>query len=327
MEPAFSIIIPVYNSLNTLIALLDSIFKQADNHDFEVIVVDDCSTDDLSSLLKRYAVNLIRNETNIGSAASRNKGARISRAGTLIFFDSDVILEKDTLSKLVSRYREIPAGCALIGIYGKEPAEAGFIPEFKALLDYSHWQGFGFSEVTSFEPRCAIIDKVLFERIGFFDENIKGADVEDYEFGYRLLQNGGKIYIDESIQVRHHFPVTLSKLANNFFFRTSSWVGLFMKRHKFDNVATTKGLGVSCLLAFFSVISLFASFFLGNAVYSAAFSFIFFVILTWKFFGLVFKEKGVYFLLRAVFTQFLLCNVIVAGAMRGFINSFIRRKK
>lgn len=88
-----SIIIPVYNSQRYLRTCLDSLRRQT-FQDFEVILIDDCSTDDSGTICKEYCsldhrFLYITNQSNIGTAASRNVGLNVARGTYITFFDND----------------------------------------------------------------------------------------------------------------------------------------------------------------------------------------------------------------------------------------------
>lgn len=87
--PAVSVIVPAYNSAATLARALDSILAQTFT-DYEIVVVDDGSTDDLATAAMPYAgrMKLIRQE-NKGAAAARNTGAKAARGSLLAFLDAD----------------------------------------------------------------------------------------------------------------------------------------------------------------------------------------------------------------------------------------------
>lgn len=103
-EPLFSIIIPVYNCEKYIKETLDSIFEQ-DFNDYEVICIDDCSTDGSYDLLlaaqKKYEnLKVIKNNVNMHQGAARNRGIEASKGKYLWFVDSDDLLEKNVLKNL-----------------------------------------------------------------------------------------------------------------------------------------------------------------------------------------------------------------------------------
>ena len=114
-EPAISIIIPLYNAEKYIGEALESIFVQT-FQSFEVIVVDDCSTDSSYSLVESYIpkfdgrLKLLKMEKNSGCApAPRNKGFLISRGEYIFFMDSDDTFTKTALEEMYGLAKEYDA--------------------------------------------------------------------------------------------------------------------------------------------------------------------------------------------------------------------------
>lgn len=106
--PKISVIIPTWNSANTLKQCLDSVFRQSFQN-FEVIVVDDGSTDDTSRVLEPYHSRLrVIQQENRGSNVARNRGWREAKGEFLIFLDSDMTLGDDCFEKLVKALEDHP---------------------------------------------------------------------------------------------------------------------------------------------------------------------------------------------------------------------------
>ena len=101
--PLFSVVIPTYNRADLLRETLESVFRQEDR-DFEVIVVDDGSKEDLSSIEADYAgrITFVR-QANAGPAEARNNGVRNSQGDYVAFLDSDDVWLPWTLAA----YREV----------------------------------------------------------------------------------------------------------------------------------------------------------------------------------------------------------------------------
>ncbi len=103
-----SIIIPVYNHARELPRALQSIFNQTFK-DLEVIVVDDGSTDDLSSALAGFQDRIkVISQENRGAAAARNAGARLAGGEYIIFWDADVVAQPAMLQKMARILEERP---------------------------------------------------------------------------------------------------------------------------------------------------------------------------------------------------------------------------
>ena len=94
----FSIIIPVYNVEDYIEKCLDSVFNQT-YENFEVIVVNDGTTDNSMDIVKRYDAKVI-NQKNQGLSAARNRGVKESSGDYIIFLDSDDYIDKDLLQKI-----------------------------------------------------------------------------------------------------------------------------------------------------------------------------------------------------------------------------------
>lgn len=96
--PKFSIIVPVYNVEKYLRKCLESIKNQT-YKDYEVIIVNDGSTDGSANILKEYDYKII-NQNNQGLSMARNNGAKFAKGEYLIFIDSDDYIEKNLLKEI-----------------------------------------------------------------------------------------------------------------------------------------------------------------------------------------------------------------------------------
>lgn len=97
----FSVVIPTYNSAKEVVRAIQSVREQTFKN-YEIIVVDDCSTDNTYEvLLKEQNIRLIRNSKNIRAGGARNKGIEEAKGEYIIFLDADDYLaEKETLQKI-----------------------------------------------------------------------------------------------------------------------------------------------------------------------------------------------------------------------------------
>src|SRR5574344_3086988 len=112
----YSIIIPAYNSEKTIGRALDSIASQGIKQDYEVIVVDDCSTDGTASVIRRYneriPIKYMFNEKNSGPGASRQKALDYSSGEYIIFLDSDDEFNENAFDALNSL--STPIECLMV---------------------------------------------------------------------------------------------------------------------------------------------------------------------------------------------------------------------
>ena len=118
--PQVSVIMPVYNGEMYLAEGIDSILEQT-FEDFELIIVDDCSTDGSAAILRDYAsrderIRLIQHNRNRGSASARNSGIAASRGEFIAAMDCDDISLPQRLEKQVAFLRSLP-NTAVVGSF------------------------------------------------------------------------------------------------------------------------------------------------------------------------------------------------------------------
>ena len=113
--PAVSVIIPMYNAEKFIGECLESILAQT-FQDFEVIVVDDCSTDSSVKIIEQYIpsfggrLKLSRMDKNSGSGAMpRNKGMELSHGEYVFFMDDDDLLTKTALEEMYTLAKDFDA--------------------------------------------------------------------------------------------------------------------------------------------------------------------------------------------------------------------------
>jgi glycosyltransferase involved in cell wall biosynthesis len=107
--PRVSVIIPAYNAAATIAGTVDSVIAQS-LQDFEIICVDDGSTDDTLAIMKQFGdrVRLLE-QSNSGPATGRNNGARSSSGGYLAFLDADDVWTPQFLERGVATLDADPA--------------------------------------------------------------------------------------------------------------------------------------------------------------------------------------------------------------------------
>ena len=189
----FSIIIPVYNRPQEVDELLESLIHQTFN-DFEVVVVEDGSTEKCDAVCQKYADKLPVNyyfKPNSGPGPSRNYGAERSQGEYLIILDSDVIVPDNYLETIRQELDREP--CDAFG--GPDRAHPSFTPIQKA-INYAMTSFFttggirgGKQKLDKFYPRSFNlgIKKSVFEALGGFAPMRYG---EDIDLSTRIFANG-----------------------------------------------------------------------------------------------------------------------------------------
>jgi len=227
-----SVVIPAYNAALTLNECLQAV-GNSDYDEYEVIVVDDASTDDSADVASRYACRVVRLEENVGAAAAKNLGAKEARGDIILFTDADILLRPDTL-RLVAENLEDPTVTGVVGLLGKKLKYDNFCSQFKNL-----WMHYTYARLAEsrdaergvglFYTSIAAIRRAVFLRMGGFDVNYRGASItEDIEFGQRLLTAGHKVRIDGRLTVEHLKYYSLADLLRTDWRRafglTKTWL-------------------------------------------------------------------------------------------------------
>ncbi len=317
-----SVIIPVYNGEKTIKKCLDSI-SSSSYKDLEVIVVDDGSTDNTVEILKNYSLKIIR-QKNKGPAVARNNGAKHSTGELLFFFDSDVILKKNTIQLVIDTMKDKNAD-VVCGVYDINPANKGFFPSYKALIDFYLFTRGDLDNYEIFESRCALIKKGVFERVGGYNEHLKwGMDVENEEFGHRITKAKNRIVVNKDVQVYHHFP-GFKKIAKIYFIRPYWWMQLFIQRRRFYKSGPgTMSSGIGTGAAFFSLLFLLGTIIYTPLVYFFSIFFLIFLISYNEFYFLVYRNKGILMLLKCIPVSYLFAIIIASGAFASLFGYSIK---
>ncbi len=212
VPPAISIIIPAHNEERFLGATLDAIHAAAVGLEdpFEVIVVDDGSTDRTAAIARAHGVRVV--ETNVHQiAGARNAGARAARGTMLIFVDADTSVHAAVLRDAVSAMRSgVVGGGASARFEDSAPRWAHRAIGFAAfVLRHARWAAGCFF----FAQRDA------FERAGGFDERYYAS--EEIHLSRALKKLGRFVILDDAV-------LTSARKAEVYSWRRTLWVWLRM---------------------------------------------------------------------------------------------------
>ncbi len=214
-----SIVIPVFNQFHFTQACLASLQEHQGTEPFEVIVVDDCSTDGTAESVPRMpGVVYLRNETNSGFIASCNRGAEAARGKYLVFLNNDTLVQPGWLSALLGTFAEEPRagiiGSKLLYPNGRLQEAGGII-----WRDGSGWN-YGKSddpekpeynylrEVDYCSAAALMIPKALFHSVGGFDSRYAPAYYEDTDLAFKVRQAGYKVLYQPLSEVVHYEGAT-----------------------------------------------------------------------------------------------------------------------
>ena len=318
-----SVVIPTYGRSKDLEGLLNSVKPDEKTH--EVIVVDDCSVNpgEFDTLKKNFPdVRFIHLEKNVGPGQARNEGARFAQGEILLYLDSDTELVSGGIDRLIDFARKHPDIKIFSGWDSPVPLNSGFFPRFKALFMVVGAPNTD-ADVSFIAGRCFAIDKEVMIESGGFNAEYKGADVEDFEFGYRLRRKYGEIRYLNGLRVHHRYP-SLWRQFKLYFKRVRMWMDLRATMGGFDDsFGTSKKDGdsfgtskkdaiiqiLSAVWPFALILSLALGFFLPGLVFLLA--------ALWmnrKFVTLCLREEGILFVFMSVLCHSFLAIAVLAGA-------------
>ena len=203
-----SIVIPAYNSQETIAQTIESCISQSyETDDLEIVVVDDGSTDDTAEIIKKRPVRFISQDNN-GPAAARNAGWKAASGEIVCFTDSDCVPEEEWVEKIVAKYtsddiggvggsyeiankESLLAECIhdeIIQKHAATPAETDFLGSFNV----------------SYRKR-------VLQEVGGFDESFRRASGEDNDLAYRVKKAGYRLIFDKETKVAHYHQSSLVK--------------------------------------------------------------------------------------------------------------------
>jgi glycosyltransferase involved in cell wall biosynthesis len=197
-----SIVVPVHNGGRQLASCLQAL-QASSYHDLELLVVDDCSSDDSPEIVHAHGASYLRTPRRLGPAGARNLGVTAARGNILVFVDADVQVPREALAIIAEDFERDPQLQAVFGSYDQEPSAPGFFSHYKNLFHHYIHQTSSENAAT-FWAGCGAIRRDVFEKIGGFQaERYARPAIEDIELGLRLVRHGHKILLDKRLQVKH----------------------------------------------------------------------------------------------------------------------------
>lgn len=224
-ESALSIVIPVRNDARNL-AICLAAQRGANVQPVEMIVVDDASTEDVSSIVSKTTARYLRLPKQVGAGAARNAGWRIAQGQMVLFVDSDVVVPSDASRRVLERFARDPNLVGVFGSYDDSPSVPSFYSQFRNLLHHYIHQNSN-EDAHTFWAGFGAIRRSALESSGGFNEQMVG--MEDVELGMRLAAGGAKLYLDKSLQVKHLKRWTLaSTVSTDIFQRAVPWTRMLL---------------------------------------------------------------------------------------------------
>ncbi len=229
--PKVSVIIPTYNRAHLVGRAIRSVLNQT-YHDFEIIVVDDGSTDNTEEVVKGFndeRMRYIRHKENKGGATARNTGIKAAKGEYIAFQDSDDewLLKKLEKQMEVFKNASPEEGVVYAGFWRIKKGKKTYTPSseitrkegniHKALLKGNF--------VTT---QAAVVKKECFEKAGMFDERLRR--LQDWELWIRISKYYNFKYINEPLVVSYYTSDSISANPEAF----SRALQLIVEKHHKD---------------------------------------------------------------------------------------------
>jgi glycosyltransferase involved in cell wall biosynthesis len=329
-NPLVSVIIPVKNGAATLANCLRAV-RRSYYKNFEIIVVDDHSTDGSGDIARSYKCTVIKVDDGGGANNARNIGSMQAKGDILMFVDADIVIERETMLGIVETLEENYSD-AVVGIYTAKHRHESFVSQYKNLwVRYSYIKSppaidWLFGSISG-------IKKNSFEKLGGFNvELLAKHGHDDIELGKRAAQAELNIVLNMDIEVEHLKRYTILSFIKNEFHRSMGFAALAMQ-FKETTQSVRKGFVnvypefvISTLFSFVLAAIIISSFsgLLNNwwAIGAAAFYFI----LNIRFLNYLEQVRGLFAMIVMIPFLFLDHIVCFVGSVIGSIKGLLKIK-
>jgi len=231
--PFMSVIVPVYQGAHVLPRSLAALrASEMPEGSWELIVVDDASTDATALIAAEFADAVVRlPDRPRGPAYARNRGVELARGEIIVFIDADVCVHADTLRRFSAVFAHESDVAAVFGAYDTTPDAPQLVSQYRNLLHhYVHRQSAG--EAETFWGGCGAIRRHVFLEAGRYDEwSYPRPQIEDVELGHRVRALGHRIVLRPEIQCTHLKRWTLrSVVTGDFRDRGVPWTRMLIQQ-------------------------------------------------------------------------------------------------
>jgi len=248
LQKKVSIIIPVFNQLEYTKQCLEALIKNTPDELYEVIIVDNASTDGTREFLACFEgdVKIITNEENLGFAKACNQGAKAASGKYVVFLNNDTVPQPGWLEEMI-KVAESDDGVGIVGsklLYPDGTIQHAGIEFINGIPDHPHRYSSSnipeankLRELDMVTGACLLIKRELFNQLDGFDESYKNG-VEDIDLCLKVREKGFKvIYTPKSVLYHHEgkTPGRFADVAENLQLFFSRWGSKFNNKGKFIN--------------------------------------------------------------------------------------------
>jgi len=313
------VIIPVYNSQDIIARCLDGLSNQKISKvEYEIIVVDDASTDETKSVVQSYPGVRYINVIHGGPAAGRNAGARASNGDILAFTDADCIPSPDWLGCLTQPFDDP----GIVGVKGAYRTRQSEITARFVQLEYEskYHRMEKLPTIDFIDTSSAAYRKDVFLENDGFDTTFPVPSVEDQELSFRIARKGYRMVFVPSAVVYHQHDRNLWEYAHRKF-NIGFWKAYmlhWLPEKTLKDSHTPASERWQILLLGLALLSLIPSIFWPALFWVSALLLIFFVFSATPFLSLVYRQDN-----RLLFPSIFLLLARAAALGTGLIAGFL----
>ena len=227
--PRISVVMPVYNAERLLGECLTAL-RASTWRDFEILVVDDSSTDASREIAAAHGARVIPSGGRLGPAGARNKGVEYARGDIVFFIDSDVVVRPETMTRLMAAFDADPGLDGIIAVQSPTMRFQNLCSVYKNLWMYHTYARRAGEDVPLFYTTAAGLRRQAFIDSGGFDHGYSNPNVEDTDYGQKLARMGYRLRVLPDLEVEHVKGYDLAGLLRVDFLRSMSLARLKLRK-------------------------------------------------------------------------------------------------
>lgn len=316
----FSVIVCTHNNESIISETLNAI-RLNDFKDYELIVVDDGSTDNTVIKAKPLSDQIVKLKKNKGPSYARNAGAKLAKAKWLVFIDSDGIISSNQLAKMYQATIDTPQCLGIATDTSIEPKNKGFLSQYQASQDnYYIKECFRNSTPGKWifiTTRCGSIKKDIFLMLNGFDERFFIPSCEDFDISVRIQKNKlGYFYFLSGSDVNHYWEPSIIGLCKRLYRNSFLFTRYLANSTIAGKAIATKTRGYANLIGFLSLAFIAGTYINCNSCYVGLSLFFIMLYLQRNFLKFI-RPNGVVFTISVCTLLLLLTVPITVGALSG----------
>ena len=222
--PKISVVVLTYNNLLFTQACLNSLEANTNYRNWELVLVDNASTDGTPGFLAEYAANnshvkLVQNDENLGFAAGNNRGLEVADGEILVILNNDTYVTPGWMLDLTRHLRK-DSNLGLIGpVTNNIGNEAKVDIQYK---DMQEMQNAARAHTLSHSGQelllptiaffCVAMPRIVYEKVGDLDERFGLGFFEDDDYCQRVRKEGFRIAVAEDVFIHHHLSASFDQM-------------------------------------------------------------------------------------------------------------------